>query len=155
MLKLEIDNLKFISEKALKDLDNDWLMRFQKLTEEKNEEINKQLKKSIDILDENELIEIQLEKLYILIEEKNFQINALEERELNYQNEIKKLKMHLNSVELSNCTFKYCETEEKATYCDLLGYLFFKILNSLLSHFIAFINFYRKISRTGKKSERF
>ena len=121
IIKIEIDNLKLRYNESLKSLENEWSQRYQKLNEEKNEEITRQLKKSIDLIDENELIENQLEKLYALIDEKNVQINCLEEREFIYQNEIKKLKNYLNSFDINDHKYKFIDTQDKTTNCEYMG----------------------------------
>ena len=113
-------NEKISCGDSLKSLETTFTNKFQKLKEEKNDEITRQLKKSIDLIDENELLENQLEKLYLLIEEKNIQINHFEENELKFQNEIKRIKIELNSADIIGYQYKIHNTDEKASECQII-----------------------------------
>lgn len=78
------------------------------------------MKKSIDLIDENELLENQLEKLYLMIEKKSEQINSHEEQIYKYQNDIKKMQIQFESKDSLAYQFKYHNTQEKAVECLLL-----------------------------------
>jgi hypothetical protein len=100
---------------ALRSIENDLSSRYDKIIDEKNLEITKQLEKSIDLLDENEIIETELDNLHIQLEEKNFLLNNLKENELFYQNEISNLKRQLTAMStetFSSCVFQLREKNE-------------------------------------------
>jgi len=119
-LERALDEAKSLVKNRVKETEQAWTQRYQKLNEEKNDEIKKHLKKSIDLIDENELLENQLEKLYLLIEEKNLQINYLEEREFEYQNELKRLHFDLNSGDVIGYQKKILNSKEMGVLCDII-----------------------------------
>lgn len=112
-------------EIAIRSIENDLSSRYDKLLDEKNEELTKQLERSIDLMDENEMIENELENLNIQIEEKNYLIRTLQENELIYQSEANTLKLQLNELQLtSNCDiigfqFKINNTKDESTMCNI------------------------------------
>ncbi len=119
-LECALDEARTLVKTRVKETELAWTQRYQKLNEEKNEEIKKHLKKSIDLIDENELLENQLEKLYMLVEEKNLQINYLEEREFEYQNELKRVQFDLHSVDVIGYQYKIHNTQEIGVSCDII-----------------------------------
>lgn len=126
-LEIDIENQKFISINKIESLETEWAAKFKKLKEDKNNEITRHLKKSIDLIDENELLENQLEKLYLMIEKKSEQINSYEEQIYKYQNDIKNI--HLEGKDFLGYKFKSHNYQEKAVECLILcNYLkfFFK-----------------------------
>lgn len=121
-LEDDLEEAREFSKKNAKEIEANWSAKYQKLSDEKNEEITRHLKKSIDLIDENELLENQLEKLYLLIEEKNLQINSLEENVFEYQNEVKKIQLDLQSVDIIGYQYKRNKTKEIAVdTCDFIG----------------------------------
>lgn len=121
LLETELATEKNDSTNTIKNLNADWSARYQKLDEDKNDKITKQLKKSIELIDENELLENQLEQLYVLIEEKTSQVNSLEERQFKHQNEIKKLQIELNSFQKLGYKCKIHNSQDKAVECNFSG----------------------------------
>ncbi len=122
-METELDSQKSLWRNKIENLETEWTTKFKKLKEEKNEEITRHLKKSIDLIDENELLENQLEKLYLVIEQKSEQINAFEEQIYSYQTEIKKLQIQQfdgkDFLEYQ-LRFKAYNTQEKAVECLIL-----------------------------------
>ena len=112
---------------ALRSIENDLSSRYDKLLDEKNDELTKQLEKSIDLMDENEMIENELDNLHLQLEEKNYLLQTFKENELIYQNEITSLKMQLSqlpSVSFNTCDvigfqFKINNTKDESTMCNI------------------------------------
>lgn len=117
-LEIEIENQKSISINKIESLETEWAAKFKKLKEDKNDEITRHLKKSIDLIDENELLENQLEKLYLMIKKKSEQINSYEEQIYKYQNDIKKIQ--LEAKDFLGYQLKSHKTQEKAVECLIL-----------------------------------
>lgn len=123
--KLQRVSFKSDFDIALRSIENDLSARYDKLLDEKNDELTKQLEKSIDLMDENEMIENELDTLHIQLEEKNYLLKSLKENELIYQNEITSLKMQLsqlpafNACDVIGFQFKINNTRDESTMCNL------------------------------------